>query len=172
MNPDSEEGTTKVTKGTKIEEITGLRAYQKRSWLENPTNPLFFVKFSVFRGWNGASRGAGAGRLGTGCPPGGLEQVVPATIVDFWIFEQEHAEGAELEGFSSGSLAGIRPFGLEQVVPATWGAGLSGIGRNEKGSGNALIEGCEAETVTVRQSSKVGIRATGCRLAPFRPWRG
>jgi hypothetical protein len=39
LYPDSEEGTTKVTKGTKIEEIVGLRADRKRSWLENPTNP-------------------------------------------------------------------------------------------------------------------------------------
>jgi hypothetical protein len=51
LNPDSEEGTTKVTKDTKFEEIAGWRTYHKRSWLGNPTNPLFFVKFSVFRGW-------------------------------------------------------------------------------------------------------------------------
>jgi hypothetical protein len=49
VNPDSEVGTTKVTK---IEEIAGLRACHKRSWQENPANPLFFVKFRVFRGWN------------------------------------------------------------------------------------------------------------------------
>jgi hypothetical protein len=51
LNPDSEEGTTKVTKDTKFEEIAGWRTYHKRSWLGNPANPLFFVKFGVFGGW-------------------------------------------------------------------------------------------------------------------------
>jgi hypothetical protein len=42
---------------------------EKWSWLENPTNPLFFVKFRVFRGWNFGFRvemglRAGLGREG------------------------------------------------------------------------------------------------------------